>query len=48
MAVTQEIVTDVRHVPRSRLLRDLALLYGRIGTTAFGSPAAHVAMMWRP
>lgn len=45
MAVTKEIVIDVRHVPRSRLLRELALLYGRLGTTAFGGPAAHVSMM---
>lgn len=32
-------------VPRPALLRDLALLYTRLGFTAFGGPAAHIALM---
>jgi len=32
-------------VPRPTLLRDLALLYTRLGFTAFGGPAAHIALM---
>lgn len=38
-------MTEVRHVPRPGRLRDLALLYARLGATAFGGPAAHIAMM---
>jgi chromate transporter len=38
-------VTEVEQVPKPRLLRELAILYVRLGTTAFGGPAAHVAMM---
>jgi chromate transporter len=34
-----------RQVPRSRGLGDLARLFLRLGATAFGGPAAHVAMM---
>jgi len=45
MVVTHEIVTEVRPAPTLALLRELALLYARLGTTAFGGPAAHVALM---
>jgi chromate transporter len=38
-------VTEAEQVPKPRLLRELAILYVRLGTTAFGGPAAHVAMM---
>ncbi len=36
---------EMKSVARPRLLRDLALLYIRLGTTAFGGPAVHIALM---
>jgi chromate transporter len=40
-----KIVNDLQTVPRRKLLLELALLYGRLGSTAFGGPAAHIAVM---
>ncbi|HLJ27791.1 MAG TPA: chromate efflux transporter [Candidatus Angelobacter sp.] len=45
MAVTEKAVTEALNAPRRRILRELAFLYARLGITAFGGPAAHVAMM---
>ena len=36
---------DPAATPHSRALRELAVLFLKLGTTAFGGPAAHVAMM---
>lgn len=38
-------MTEAARTPPIRPLRELALLYLRLGTTAFGGPAAHIAMM---
>jgi chromate transporter len=38
-------MTDPEPAPTSTTLRELALLFGRLGFTAFGGPAAHIAMM---
>lgn len=37
--------TETRHAPSSARLLELALLFLRLGATAFGGPAAHVALM---
>lgn|ERR1022692_937449 len=42
---TPELMTEVPRRLESRPLRELALLYLRLGTTAFGGPAAHIALM---
>src|SRR5215208_4469742 len=39
------MVTPAPSATRSRELRELAALFLRLGATAFGGPAAHVAMM---
>ncbi|HUL58462.1 MAG TPA: chromate efflux transporter [Anaeromyxobacteraceae bacterium] len=36
---------SVERPPRAAALRELAVLFGRLGATAFGGPAAHVALM---
>jgi chromate transporter len=40
-----ELTTEGPPTRETRLLRELALLYLRLGTTAFGGPAAHIALM---
>lgn len=42
---TPELMTKVPRKLESRPLRELALLFLRLGTTAFGGPAAHIALM---
>jgi len=42
---TPELITEVPLRLESKPLRELALLYLRLGTTAFGGPAAHIALM---
>jgi chromate transporter len=42
---TPELVTEGPPRLEARFLRELALLYLRLGTTAFGGPAAHIALM---
>lgn len=45
MPATPELKTEVAKQATRGRLRELALLYLRLGTTAFGGPAAHIAMM---
>ncbi len=45
MPTTQELKGEATTKGKRRPLRELALLYLRLGTTAFGGPAAHIAMM---
>ncbi|QSQ23095.1 chromate efflux transporter [Pyxidicoccus parkwayensis] len=45
MASPQPSATEASAPERSTALKELALLFLRLGTTAFGGPAAHIAMM---
>ena len=36
---------DTEQRQRTRTLRDLAMFFLRLGTTAFGGPAVYIAMM---
>jgi len=45
MPNTRERKNEVPTKPTPASLRELTLLYLRLGTTAFGGPAAHIAMM---
>ncbi|HYM74431.1 MAG TPA: chromate efflux transporter [Candidatus Dormibacteraeota bacterium] len=45
MPATTEIRAEAPGTANGRTLRELSLLYLRLGTTAFGGPAAHIAMM---
>jgi len=42
---TPEPMTELPRKLEAKPLRELALLYLRLGTTAFGGPAAHIALM---
>src|SRR5579871_4728334 len=44
METPPEVGMEAAHSP-STYIRELALLFLRLGTTAFGGPAAHIAMM---
>jgi chromate transporter len=45
MRTTQQLKSEAPSPRSPTLLRDLALLYLRLGTTAFGGPAVHIALM---
>jgi chromate transporter len=45
MPSTPELTSDLPAQGTRAPLRELALLYLRLGTTAFGGPAAHIALM---
>ena len=45
MRTTQQLKSEATSQRSRTLLRDLALLYLRLGTTAFGGPAVHIALM---
>lgn len=44
-AKQDRLSSSLRIVTDPRMLKEIAVSFSRLGTTAFGGPAAHVAMM---